>query len=96
MELEDCGDSILRSLFDLTSTFIWLSDEAEGDERLSRLVRSHHRDIRLLAGTGIDVFTRLLSQANQLVEKVEDTTEVGTSISAPSDSPTSCTRCPGW
>lgn len=75
VQLEDCADPILRSLFDLSSTFIWLSDENEGEIRLAAFVGSHHRDVRLLAETGVEVFGDLLRQAEDLVEVFEQTTE---------------------
>lgn len=75
LEMEDCCDPILRSLFDLAGTFIWLSNDDTDEERLAWFVSSHHRDARLLAETGLDVFNSLLGQAEELVNLLGESAE---------------------
>lgn len=68
--LEDCGDSIVRAMFDVASACIWLGDEATADERLSILLRSHQRDAHLLASTGMDVYVDLLASATDIADEL--------------------------
>lgn len=67
--LEDCADSIVRAMFDLASLFVWLSDEKEWESRFGDLLRSHQRDAKLLADTGIDVFAELYADARAIAEE---------------------------
>lgn len=68
-ELEDCQDSLLRSMFDVVATFIWIGDDDADDSRLRLLLRTHRRDLRILFDTtGIEIFGSFLSDVGMLLK----------------------------
>ncbi|HEY7875120.1 MAG TPA: hypothetical protein VIG64_08365 [Actinomycetota bacterium] len=62
-EAEDCGDPLVRALFDISATVAWLVGDAEDGTRLTHFAAAHQRDLDLLAKTDIAIFKKLLADA---------------------------------